>query len=92
MASDEQRTQKITERSQVNVNGGVVQKKIEIVNNCKGKPRGPYGKRARRVVDEDILRCAEEIKEYNGEKFFVIDGGKWFPKRWLDIYEWFLGG
>ena len=92
MASDEQRTQKITERSQVNVNGGVVQKKIEIVNNCKGKPRGPYGKRARRVVDEDILRCVEEIKEYNGERFVVIDGGNWLPEKWLDIYEWFLGG
>ena len=22
----------------------------------------------------------------------MIDGGNWLPEKWLDIYEWFLGG
>ena len=92
MVSDEQRIQKITERSQANVNGGVVEKRIEIENNCKGKARGPYEKRSRQVGGEEILRREEEIKEYNGERFVVIDGGNWLPERWFDIYEWFLSG
>ena len=92
MPCDEMRTQKITERSQVNVNGGVVDKKLEIEERCKGKTRRPYGKRTMRGEHQVVLRREELIREVDGERYVVLDSGNWLPERWLDMYEWFLGG
>ena len=92
MVSDESCTQKIAERSQVNLNGEVVDKKLEISKRCKGKERGPYGRRMRRNENQVVLRSEQSVREVDGERFVVLNSGNLLPEKWLDIYEWFLGG
>ena len=87
MVSDESRTQKITERSQINLNSGVVDKKLEISNRIKGKERGPYGRRMRRGDNQEVLRSEQSVRDVDGERFVVLNSGNLLPEKWLDIYE-----
>ena len=92
MVSQEQRVQKMAQRSQGNLKCDVIEGRLEIAERCKGKKRVPYRPRSGRRETQEVMSVSGAVREVRGERFVVLASGNLLPERWLDIYEWFLGG
>ena len=76
----------------MNLKSEVIGHKIEILENIKGKKRGPYRGRTRIEDSREVLLGAGSIREIKGERFVVLASGNLLPEVWRDIYDWFWGG
>ena len=92
MPSNRRRINKIAERSQGNLKGDVMRRRLQIKETTTKKKRGTY--KARRT-DEDhrtIVSVTERGKVVDGEEYTVLQSGNLLLKKWSDMFEWFRGG
>jgi hypothetical protein len=76
-------------RTQSNLNGEVLDVKVELQDSLKGKKRGTYKARVR-VIDEMRLSSIEDdCVEFKGEMYLKLTSGNLMPKVWGDLYHWF---
>lgn len=92
MPSNSKRITKISERSQGNLKGDVLKNRLKIDEKKKGKERGPYKPRTRAAENMMILKVTGSMKEIDGEEYVYLQSGNLLLKKWIDVYEWFLGG
>ena len=92
MVSHRQRINKIDERSQGNIKGGVLEKRLMIEEAKKGTKRGPYKKRVKSAGNEEVLSEIRSCREIDGERVVVLGSGNLLYEEWVDIFDWFLGG
>ena len=92
MPSDSRRIQKIAERSQGNLKGDVMRRRLQTRETTTKKKRGTY--KARRTNEEyrTIVSITEQVRVVDGEEYTVLQSGSLLLKKWSDIYEWFRGG
>ena len=92
MPSHTRRINKVTERSQGNLKGEVLESRLVIQKAKKSRRSGPY---KHRVLDQDrraVRILTEEYIEVDGESYVVLNSGNLLLKKWVDIFEWFAGG
>ena len=92
MPSRKKRIEKITERSQGNLKGDVVESTLAIQNRIKGGKRGPYKPRVQEDDETELLSGVGLIWEVRRESCVVLSSGNLLPEKWHDIYEWYGGG
>ena len=83
--------EKITERSQANLEGEVLHRRLKIQKATKGKVRGPQKPRAKVQDEMAVISVSGGLVEIDGEKYVKLPNGNLLQESWMDIYDWFAG-
>jgi len=76
-------------RTQTNLIGEVLNHKVQLQDDVKGKKRGTYEARVR-MSDEIILSSVgDACVEFKGEMCLKLTSGNLLPRVWEDLYTWF---
>ena len=92
MPSNSRRINKIAERSQGNLKGDVMRRRIQIRDTTTKKKRGTYKARRTNEDHRTIVSITEQVRVVDGEEYTVLQSGSLLLKKWSDIFEWFCGG
>lgn len=93
MSSHTKRINKINERAQGNLKQKVMEQRLVIESATKKrKKRGARVARAREHDGRAVEIGSDKLKVVDGDTYVVLHSGNLLLKKWLDIYEWFLGG
>ena len=92
MPSTTKRIAKITERSQANLKGQVLEYRLKIQKATQGKVRGPQKPRAQVHDERAVLSMSGEFVEVDGERYVKLPDGNLLQESWVDIHDWFAGG
>ena len=87
------RVELINTRTQVNLNGEILEPKLVILKKIAGVKRGAY--RQRRVGTDGGGKIVSSVPgevDYNGDRYIKLTNGTLLPEKWRDIlYEWYAG-
>ena len=93
MSSHTKRINKINERAQGNLKQKVMEQRLVIESATKKrKKRGARVARAREHDGRAVEIGSDKLKVVDGDTYVVLHSGNLLLKKWLDIFEWFLGG
>ena len=76
-------------RTQSNLNGEVLDHKVELQDSLKGKKRGTYKARVRLIDEMRLSSIEDDCVEFKGEMYLKLTSGNLMPKVWGDLYHWF---
>ena len=92
MPSHTKRIDKVTERSQANLKGEVLESRLVIQNAKKSRKLGPQRPRALNQDGRVVRIVTDKYIEVDGESYVVLSSGNLLVKKWVDIFAWFAGG
>ena len=92
MPSHAKRINKVTERSQGNLKGKVLESRLVIQKAKKSRRAGPQKQRALEQDGRTVRMLTREYIEFDGESYVVLNSGNLLVKKWVDIFEWYAGG
>jgi len=88
-----QRIETTDAQTQGNLKGDILEEKISLKKAITGKRRGPQKPRVRTLDNDAPVYTMRSIYvSFKGEEYFKLGSGNLIPKKWQDIYAWFLGG
>ena len=92
MPSHTKRIDKVTERSQANLKGEVLESRLVIQNAKKSRKSGPRRPRALNHDGRVVRIVTDKYIEVDGESYVVLSSENLLVKKWVDIFAWFAGG
>jgi hypothetical protein len=93
LPSHTRRINKINERAQGNLKRKVMEQRLVIENATKKRKKmGARVARAREHDGRAVVIGSDRLRVVDGDTYVVLHSGNLLLKKWLDIFEWFLGG